>query len=813
MCVACSPPGFLFTLSPPDNDMKTVLFAIALLTLLVSGCARKPPEPIAVNIPTRPINYLHEVKPLLDKRCAVCHSCYNSPCQLKLNSYEGIDRGGTKKAVYNATRLNTMDPTRLFIDAQTTEEWRQKDFHTVTESTAADNFNNSLMLQILSHKMKNPKVTGSYHSEADDLTCSSTSIELDKYLEKHPNNGMPFGFPPLKQDEFELIAGWLAQGAKGPSLAEQTKLVTPMPADAQAIQKWETFLNKPDAKHVMTARYLYEHLFLAHITFGTDTKEYYELLRSKTPEGEPVDLIDTVRPYDPPGVETFYYRFRKIHSTIVHKTHMVFDFDDAKLARIKELFIQPEWMDKPHIVNYDPTNSANPFVSFEQIPPRSRYQFLLDNVHYIIMTFIRGPVCRGQVALNVIHDHFWIMFQDPDHDLSIKYPAFLKHQKDNLIMPIEKGSEFPVFDLIGNKYDKALHRYFKNRQDMYMIHNYNGLDYDAIWKGNKATDTPLLTVYRHFDSASVHKGVLGNLPRTMWVIDYPLLEQIYYALVAGFDVYGTLGHQLAVRLYMDGLREEGENYFLSFMPEDQRRPMIDSWYTGVKQSKINFYDAGIPAKIKLTGDKPKQAFIENVVNNHILPSTDIHFDPVNYIPENEDYPPLPDKYETMADFLQAFRSVSKPGTEFFSFVDDFNANVVYIRVRENSGKNEVISLVINRWHDNVTFLFDEKKALNPEKDNANFIPGFIGSYPNYFIDINEDDLPDFFDLLANLKSLSSEEANRRLHKYTINRAHPKFWEEYDWFQDRFNKDQPVQSGLFDLNRYFHEANSEITTDN
>jgi len=28
----------------------------------------------------------------------------------------------------------------------------------------------------------------------------------------------------MEQEEFELIAGWLAQGAKGPSAAEQEKL-------------------------------------------------------------------------------------------------------------------------------------------------------------------------------------------------------------------------------------------------------------------------------------------------------------------------------------------------------------------------------------------------------------------------------------------------------------------------------------------------------------------------------------------------------------------------------------------------------------
>ncbi len=47
-----------------------------------------------------------------------------------------------------------------------------------------------------------------------------------------------------------------------------------------------------------------------------------------------------------------------------------------------------------------------------------------------------------------------------------------------------------------------------------------GVGIESIWRGGRASDSPALTVYRHFDSASVHKGVLGNLPRTIWVIDY-----------------------------------------------------------------------------------------------------------------------------------------------------------------------------------------------------------------------------------------------------------------------------------------------------
>ena len=98
---------------------------------------------------------------------------------------------------------------------------------------------------------------------------------------------MPFGFPPLKKDEFETSpAGW-SRGPKGPIAARQAELTTPKASDAIAIRQWETFLNREDAKHAMTARYLYEHLFLAHLKFGTPTNEFYELVRSRTAPAPP----------------------------------------------------------------------------------------------------------------------------------------------------------------------------------------------------------------------------------------------------------------------------------------------------------------------------------------------------------------------------------------------------------------------------------------------------------------------------------------------------------------------------------------------
>jgi hypothetical protein len=93
--------------------------------VLTGGCNAPSLKPISVKKTQRQL-YYKDVKTILDKRCVVCHSCYNSPCQAKFSSFEGIDRGGSKIAVYDATRLEAIDPTRLFVDARNTQEWRKK---------------------------------------------------------------------------------------------------------------------------------------------------------------------------------------------------------------------------------------------------------------------------------------------------------------------------------------------------------------------------------------------------------------------------------------------------------------------------------------------------------------------------------------------------------------------------------------------------------------------------------------------------------------------------------------------------------------
>jgi hypothetical protein len=232
-------------------------------------------------------------------------------------------------------------------------------------------------------------------------------------------------------------------------------------------------------------------------------------------------------------------------------------------------------------------------------------------------------------------------------------------------------------------------------------------------------------------------------------------------------------------------------------------PIMRSWYIGVKPEDIHTVPTIMPSGITFTGDDPKREFIEHVVHSEIPREYNIAFDPINYLEQGESYPPVPTEYENAQDVLQGFRAIAAPGSAMLAHFNGQSANLAYVRVRRENKKDVLLSIVVNRWHDNVTYMFGEKNVLDASRDRADVLPRFIGSYPNYFFNVAMRDLPDFIQLLSS-KEIAEEDIKRFI-SYGVNRGNPKFWEEYDWFQQRFNEDQPVQAGRFDLNRYYPTA--------
>ncbi len=75
----------------------------------------------------------------------------------------GITRGASKQEVYDGTRLISANVTRLFIDAQTPQQWREKEFHAVInegQSNSLGNLENSLIAGMLALKRLHPMPAG-----------------------------------------------------------------------------------------------------------------------------------------------------------------------------------------------------------------------------------------------------------------------------------------------------------------------------------------------------------------------------------------------------------------------------------------------------------------------------------------------------------------------------------------------------------------------------------------------------------------------------------------------------------------------------
>jgi hypothetical protein len=372
-------------------------------------------------------------------------------------------------------------------------------------------------------------------------------------------------------------------------------------------------------------------------------------------------------------------------------------------------------------------------------------------------------------------------------------------------MPTEAGSDERILQAFSDDYRERYKAFYQAKMCLYEQEAPEGEGIEAIWRGWRPGDDPLLTVYRHFDSASLHEGPLGDLPRTLWVIDYAQFERIYYALVAGFDVFGNVSHQVNVRRYMDYLRMEGELNFVQFLPPEARIATFQSWYVGVEaleDTKSQEIMTDRPTRVRYQTSDPKRELVERLVDDHLLDSLQIGFDPINYRRDEREVP-MPPSFSTREDVLDGLRALTAPGTGFIRHLNSSEANVLWVRIRGYRGEDRMISMVINRWHDNVSSLFLEKDFLDPAKDTIDFHRGAIGSYPNYFLDVAAEDIPDFFDMLENFDE--SPEYRAKFNRYGVNRAEDRFWELYDWFQAKADETDPVNAGLYDLNRYASKA--------
>ena len=469
---------------------------------------------------------------------------------------------------------------------------------------------------------------------------------------------------------------------------------------------------------------------------------------------------------------------------------MPYRLDERRLKSWQRWFV-----DAPFTVSsvpgYRPEVAANPFIAFAGLPVASRYRFLLDEAQFSVMNFIKGPVCRGQQALDVIDDYFWVFFADPSAIDERDQEQFLAANSANLRLPGELESDAPILSH-WRIYAESQKRYLAAREAFLtpaanrLLPKGTRLMWDGSNDDGSANPNAALTVFRHYDSASVEQGLIGERPQTAWIISYPLLERLHYLLVAGYDVYGNLGHQLRSRLYMDFLRIEGEQNFLSLLPQDAHLALEQRWYREAPKATLDYVaesrlHLGDRSEAGLDRLPPQQAY-ERLLER-------MRDRVARVLPHRFDLQGLP--AGAPRDALQRLAGVHGESLQWLP-------QIVLVRLLPEHGDPLWLTLLNNSAHKNVAEIFFEDRRRLPEEDTLSLVNGVLGAYPNAFWSVAEAQLPELARRVATLAGEADYGA--LMDRFGVRRTNPEFWELSDEVHRVMRSRDPVGFGMLDYNR-------------
>ena len=550
---------------------------------------------------------------------------------------------------------------------------------------------------------------------------------------------------------------------------------------------WESFLNQKSLKEQIVSRYLYEHLFLATLYFEELPNITFRLVRSKTKEGA-IDEVATDFPFSRPP-KIFFYRLRPITNTLVHKTNIPFKLSAQVLKNINQNFLKREWKVEPKEMPAYGASGSNPFSTFKVIPSQVRYNFFLNNSNYFIMTFIKGPVCRGQTALNVINDHFWVFFLDPKVDPLVQSEKTYQDVARQTAFPSKLDGDLKPLVDFQEKYWKSVETKFAHLKG-------KPLGIDSLWQGNGTNPNANITVYRHYDSATVLHGLRGRVPKTVWILDYHVFESIYYNLSAGYNVFGPLLHQINSRLYMEISRVASEDLFISLLAKEERKKMRKLWSIPIPEkdesilkSLTDILSQDIREKLnkgydyqgmKITSKsnaKTKKEILKKLVLDYFTPlqtkRSNLH--------EESNSP------------LDELKSLSPKTVRHLP-------DTIHLLLEEDQN-SELYTLVHNKDHYNVAMMFFETERRRPEKDSLDIIEGTASSYANLIIHLKKNQIISFNEELK--AAVDRESVVKVLIKYGLSRSSSDFWSIYNKVSSLSYIKDTNEKGKIDLNRYIN----------
>ncbi len=273
--------------------------------------------------------------------------------------------------------------------------------------------------------------------------------------------------------------------------------------------------------------------------------------------------------------------------------------------------------------------------------------------------------------------------------------------------------------------------------------------------------------------------MVGQEPKTAWLIDYPLLERIHYLLVAEYDVFGNVGHQVNTRLYMDFLRMEAEGNFLALLPPKIRKLLWLHWYRNSQQEvkeyifgpKVNFKEN---TNIKYETQQPKKELLYKI-KHKLNGLSDSRFNLAN----------------SSTDKL--LKQMHNTPAKAASILPEIGILSV-----ESSDEFQLYTILRNSGHSNIDSLLFEDNNRLPNEDYLTVTPGVTGSYPGAFWHVKQAQLPTFIDMVKSVKT--EPDYKKLMKKFGVRRTNKGFWDHSDRVHRQFVKDEPIEAGLLDYNR-------------
>jgi len=127
---------------------------------------------------------------------------------------------------------------------------------------------------------------------------------------------------------------------------------------------------------------------------------------------------------------------------------------------------------------------------------------------------------------------------------------------------------------------------------------------------------------------------------------------------------------------------------------------------------------------------------------------------------------------------------------------------VRVRTCDDPLKDMAYTLIRNNAYTHVTSMFQDaslEAKRDFKHDSLTVVDWLEGCYPNFFFVIDIEDIEAFARDYRTIQT--PDDYEQFVARYGVRRSSDKFWHHAVWFHERYARDKPVLSGLFDLNRY------------